>query len=247
MSAKIIYLSLLCLSGCATLNQQASFRAVSAAVEERSRLKPAWNVGTELDRDATDKIQSLLKGKLNVDAAVQIGLLNNRDLQAIYSDMGVAQADLVQAGLLRNPVFDAAVTFPTSGGRPEFEITAVMNFLDVFYLPLRKRIAAARFEETRARITGAVLDFAAQLRNAFYAHQANEQLVEFRRTAVEALSASFEAARRLHEAGNISDLDFLRQRAPLEGSKLALRSSEAAAAQTREQLNTLMGLWGEEA
>ena len=247
MSAKIIYLSLLFLSGCATLNQQASFRAVSAAVEERSGLKPAWNVGTELDRDATDKIQSLLKGKLNVDAAVQIGLLNNRDLQAIYSDMGVAQADLVQAGLLRNPVFDAAVTFPTSGGRPEFEITAVLNFLDVFYLPLRKRIAAARFEETRARITGAVLDFAAQLRNAFYAHQANEQLVEFRRTAVEALSASFEAARRLHEAGNISDLDFLRQRAPLEGSKLALRSSEAAAAQTREQLNTLMGLWGEEA
>jgi outer membrane protein, heavy metal efflux system len=246
MSAQTAALLLVFLGGCVTVNQEAAFRDISAAVEERSRIEPSWNSGTELDRQATEKIHSLLKEKLNPDAAVQIGLLNNRDLQAIYSDLGVAQADLVQAGLLRNPIFDAAITFPTVGGRPDFELTAVMNFLDVLYLPLRKRIAGARFEETKARVTGAVIDFAAQVRNAFYTHQANEQLVEFRKTVVEALSASFEAARRLHEAGNISDLDLMRQRAPLEGSKLALRSSEAAASQSREQLSTLMGVWGED-
>jgi cobalt-zinc-cadmium efflux system outer membrane protein len=246
MSAQIsVLLLLFFLSACVTVNQPSAFREISAVIEERSGIQPSWNSGTELDRQATEKIQSLLKEKLSLDAAVQIGLLNNRDLQAMYSDLGVAQADLIQAGLLRNPIFDAAITFPTVGGRPEFELTAVMNFLDVLYLPLRKRIAGARFEEVKARVTGAVIEFAAQARNAFYTHQANEQLVEFRKTVVEALSASFEAARRLHEAGNISDLDFMRQRAPLEGSKLALRSSEAAAAQSREQVNTLMGVWGE--
>lgn len=245
MSAQITLLLLVFLSGCVTVNQQAAFRDISTAVEERSGIQATWNSGTELDWQATEKVQSLLKEKLNVEAAVQIALLNNRDLQAIYSDLGVAQADLVQAGLLKNPIFDAAITFPTVGSRPEFELTAVMNFLDVLYLPLRKRIAGARFEETKARVTGAVIEFAAQIRNAFYTHQADEQLLEFRKTVVEALSASFEVARRLHEAGNISDLDFMRQRAPLESTKLALRSSEAAAAQSREQLSTLMGVWGE--
>ena len=34
----------------------------------------------------------------------------------MYADLGVAQADLVQAGLLRNPVFDGIIRFPVSGG-----------------------------------------------------------------------------------------------------------------------------------
>ena len=234
------------LDGCATIDLRSGFSEVSSNVQGRLAVPLFWNNGTDLDRQASDRLSNLLKQKLNVDAAVQIGLMNNRDLQAMYSDLGIAQADLVQAGLLKNPVFDAAITFPTPGGRADFELTAVMNFLDVLYLPLRKRIAAARFEETKARVTGVVLDFAAQVRRAFYAHQSNEQLVEFRKTVVDALSASFEVAQRLHEAGNLSDLDLMRQRVPLETSKLALRASEAVAVQTREQLSTLMGVWGKD-
>jgi len=233
------------MAGCASIDLRSGFSGVSSDVQERLAVPLFWNAGTDLDREANERLNNLLKQKINVDAAVQIGLLSNRDLQAMYSDLGIAQADLVQSGLLKNPIFDAAITFPTSGGRPDFELTAVMNFLDVLYLPLRKRIAAARFEETKARVTGVVLDFAAQVRSAFYAHQGNEQIVELRKTVVDALSASFEAAGRLHEAGNISDLDLMRQRAPLEDSKLALAKSEAAAVQTREQLNSLMGIWGE--
>ena len=41
-----------------------------------------------------------------------MALLNNRELQALYAELGVAQADLVQAGLLSNPVFDGAVRLP---------------------------------------------------------------------------------------------------------------------------------------
>ena len=119
-----------------------------------------------------------------------------------------------------------------------------MNFLDIFYLPLRKRVAAARFEEAKTRVTGSVLDFAARVRTAFLGHQANEQMLELRQTIVQALTASFDVSRRLHEAGNIADLDFARERALLEGGKLALRSVEVAVRQSREELNILMGLWG---
>jgi cobalt-zinc-cadmium efflux system outer membrane protein len=194
-----------------------------------------------------EKLRSLLKDKLTADEAVQIALLNNRELQALYSELGIAQADLVQAGLLRNPVFDAAVMFPTSGGgKPDLELSAVMNFLDIFYVPLRRRVAAARFDEVKTQVTGSVLDFAARVRTAFFLHQANEQMLELRQTIVQALGAAFEVARRLHEAGNITDLDFARERALLESGKLALRAAEVAVRQSREELNVLMGLWGKQ-
>jgi cobalt-zinc-cadmium efflux system outer membrane protein len=234
------------LGGCTTVSLNAGFDEVSALVEERSTRKIFWNSGTELDKEALEQVRSLLKGKLTVDEAVQVALLNNRQLQATYSELGVAQADLVQAGLLRNPIFHAAVLFLQKGGRPELEAGADMNFLDVFYVPLRRRVAAARFEEAKLLVTGAVLDFAAQVRTAFYLHQANEQMLELRQTIVQALTASLEVARRLNEAGNTTDLDFARERALTEAGKLTLRSAEVAVRQSREHLNNLMGLWGKD-
>jgi outer membrane protein, heavy metal efflux system len=240
-----LLVSLVFVSGCTTVVMNAGFDDVRSVVEERGASKILWNSGTDLDKEATAKVDSLLKGKLTAEEAVQIALLNNRDLQALYSELGVAQADLVQAGLFRNPIFDAAVLFPVSdGGRPKLELSAVMNFLDMFYAPLRKRVAAARFEEVKTRVTGFVLDFAARVRIAFYLYQANEQMLELRQTIVQALGGSFEVARRLNEAGNITDLDFARERALLESGKLGLRSAEVAVRQSREELNMLMGLWG---
>jgi cobalt-zinc-cadmium efflux system outer membrane protein len=241
-----LLLSLFGLSGCASVNLTAGFPEVSAAVEERSAKKIMWNRGTDLDQAAAEQLRSLLQRKLTADDAVQIAMLNNRDLQATYTELGVAQADLVQAGLFKNPILDAAVFFPLTGVRPDFQLSVVVGFLDALYVPLRKRVATALFEEAKLKVTGAVLDFAAQVRTAFYVHQANEQLLELRQTIVQALTASLDVSRRLHEAGNISDLDLARDRAQTETTKVALRSAEVASRQSREQLNSLMGAWGEE-
>jgi outer membrane protein, heavy metal efflux system len=111
-------------------------------------------------------------------------------------------------------------------------------------MPLRKRVAAARFEETKSRVAGAVLGFAGRVRSAFYTYEADEQMLELRQTIVQALEASFEIARRLAQAGNITDLDFARERAQFEEAKLALRAAEMSVRQSREELNVFMGLWG---
>jgi cobalt-zinc-cadmium efflux system outer membrane protein len=234
-------------TGCTSIAINAGFDDVRVTVEERSAIKIFWNNGTDLDKDATEKLSSLLQGKLTADEAVQIALLNNRELQALYAELGIAQSDLVQAGLFRNPIFDASVLFPVrGGGRPDLELSVVMNFLDVFYVPLRRRVAASRFDEVKTQVAGAVLEFAARVRTVFFLHEANGQMLELRQTIVQALGASFEVARRLNEAGNITDLDFARERALLETGKLTLRSAEVMVRQSREELNMLMGLWGKE-
>ena len=199
---------------------------------------PSWTAGCTRSACAAPDT-------LSTDGAIQVALLNSRELQALYAELGVAQADLVQAGLLSNPVFDGAVLFPLAGGPATLELSAALAFLDIFYLPLRKRVAAARFEEAKLQVTGAVLDFAATVQAAFYRHQADEQMLELLQTIVQALAASLEVAQRLHAAGNITDLDLVRERAAAEAAKVQLRAAEAAVRQSREHLNTVMGLWGE--
>jgi cobalt-zinc-cadmium efflux system outer membrane protein len=248
MARGIVWIGLLLLglTGCASVNLSAGFPEVGASVEERSASRIVWNRGTDLDQEAADQVRSLLQRKLTVDDAVQIAMLNNRELQAVYSDLGLAQADLVQAGLFKNPILDAVILFPLSGVRPDLQLSVVFSLLDALYVPLRKRVATAQFEEAKLRVTGAVLDFTARVRRAFYVHQANEQMVKLRRTIVQALSASLDVSRRLHAAGNISDLDLVRDRAQTEASKVMLRWAESDAQQSREQLNTLLGAWGED-
>jgi len=231
-------------TGCATVDQQAGFAEVSAAIAARSGKRVVWNLGTELDAQVAQEVRALLHETLTVDGAIQVALLNNRRLQALYAELGVAQAEVVQAGLLKNPVFDGAMRFPIAGGPVEPDLTAALSFLDIFYLPLRKRVATAQFADAKLHVAGVVLDFAATVQAAFYRHQAHEQMLELLQTIVQALAASVEVAQRLHEAGNITDLDLARERALVEEAKLQLRSAEMAVRQSREHLNTLMGLWG---
>jgi outer membrane protein, heavy metal efflux system len=234
------------LTGCATFDQRAGFSDVSTAVEARSGKRVVWNLGTDLDAEVAQDVRRLLAGTLTADGAIQVALLNNRELQAMYAELDVAQADLVQAGLLANPVFDGAVFFPVAGGPAKLELSVAMGFLDIFYRPLRRRVAAARFEEAKLHITGAVLDFAAAVRATYYRHQANEQRLELLETVVQALAVSFDVTERLYAAGNITDLDRARERAQVEEAKLQLRAAEVAVRESWAQLNTVMGLWGEE-
>jgi cobalt-zinc-cadmium efflux system outer membrane protein len=231
-------------TGCATVDQQAGFSEVRAAVAARSGKRVVWNRGTALDAQVAEEVQTLLHGTLTPDAAIQVALLNNRELQALYAALGVAQADLVQAGLLRNPVFDGIIRFPVGGGLAELELSAALGFLDLFYLPLRQRVAAARFDEAKLQVTAAVLDFAGTVQTAFYRHQASMQRLELLQTIAHALTTSWEVAQRLQAAGNITELDLAQERAEAETAKVQLRTAEAAMRQSREHLNTLMGLWG---
>lgn len=50
----------------------------------------------------------------------------------------------------------------------------------------------------------------------------------------------------MREAGNVRELDVASEQAFAEEAKLDLRLAEIALRESREQLNALMGLWGEE-
>ena len=230
--------------GCAAVPRDAGFADVQAVVAERTGHHVRWNQGTGADASVDASVREMLQGTLTVDQAVQIALLNNRALQATYEDLMLAQADLVSAGLLSNPVFDAEVRIHEAGGGTGFELALVQDFIDLLYIPLRKKVAASAFEAAKLRVAGQVLDLAAAVRAAFHTLQGSQQTLDMRRQVVAATGASYDLARRLRAAGNISDLEVANEQALAEQSKLELRAAEAEVAQDRERLNRLMGLWG---
>jgi cobalt-zinc-cadmium efflux system outer membrane protein len=236
----------LALAGCASVSPKPAFEDVSKLVRERGGGALHWDQGTPADDQLKARVHELVRGQLTPDAAVEVALLRNQGLIATYEELGVAQADLVQAGLLRNPTFGARVRFPAGGGAVANDVSVAQDFIDLFTLPLRKRVAAAQLDATKARVGGAVLELTAQLRSAIVTLQAAQAIVEVRKLVLEAQEAAAELRRRQHAAGNISELDLVQEEASYQQGKLDLGRAEGQVVEDRERANRLLGLWGEE-
>src|SRR6266705_384085 len=228
------------LAWCAHVDPNPAFQELANVVHLRTGKRVQWNRGSAEDAQAQAAVASLLGHELTADSAVQIALLNNHNLQATYEELGIAQADLVEAGLLKNPVFYFERRLPGQAA----EIDLVQEFVDILLLPLRKRIAAAQFEAAKLRVGHEILTTAAEVRAAFYEHQGDQQLVDLRKTVADATERSAETALKMHEAGNLRDLDLASEQATHAQAKIDLAKAQANAVQSREKLNKLMGAFG---
>src|SRR5438128_8403156 len=230
------------LAGCAHVDLNPAFRELANTVHLRTGKRVQWNRGTAEDAQAQAAVSFLLSRPLTADSAVQIALLNNHNLQATYEDLGIAQADLVEAGLLRNPIF----TFERRLPGQALEADLLKEFIDILLLPLRKRIAAAQFEAAKLRVGHEILNLAGEVRAAFYEHQGDQQLVDLRKTVAEATERSAETALRMQQAGNLKNLDLATEQASHAQAKIELAKAQSEATQSREKLNKLMGAFGDQ-
>ena len=91
------------LAGCASLSPDAGFTEVEQAVAQRSGAETRWVRSDEAAGSVRARVKELLAKPIGPQEAVQIALLNNPGLQAAYADVGIAEADLVQASRWRGP------------------------------------------------------------------------------------------------------------------------------------------------
>jgi cobalt-zinc-cadmium efflux system outer membrane protein len=232
-------------AGCAQIPKEAGFNDVKGLVGQRGDYRLHWKQETEADREVEKTIEEMLKNELTPETAVQIALFSNPGLQAIYEDLGVTQADVVEAGLLENPVLFGQARFPDRSGEStnyEFEIT--QNFLNILMLPARKKLSAIRFEQVKLQVADEVIQLVAEVRKSYFSVLGAKQIKALRKEITSAAGNSFELAQRLHSAGNISDLELAAENALFEQSRLELANSETALLDAREQMTRLMGLWG---
>ena len=245
--SRLVFLLVL-LTGCATVRPQEAFDEVQTTLAERTDLDVTWATDSDEDAAVDAAVSRLLADSLTADAAVQIAVLQNRRLQATYEELGVAQAALVQAGLLANPVFRGSALFPFEGDAPAtLGLGAALQFLDVFAIPLRRSVARAEYQAAQLRVAEAVLDLAAETRTAFVQAQAARLRVEMQQRLVANAEAGYQAALLLREAGNVPAVELLAEQALYEQARLDLVSMQAQAAERREALARRLGVFGDQA
>jgi cobalt-zinc-cadmium efflux system outer membrane protein len=195
--------------------------------------------GEKLDKQA----RALLGQPLTADAAVKLALLNNADLQAMFEELGMARGDLIRALRLPNPTAEGGLQYAEDGA-PDVELTLSQDVSELVLLPARNRAAQAEFAAVKLDLAGRAMDFILEVRKAFYGYVADQQILELRKTVLDALQASASAAEAIHRAGNMTDLDLSSQQVLFEEARVSYSSAETALATSRERLNTLLGLWG---
>lgn len=228
------------MSGCSSIDPKLGFDEIHETVLNRSGNSIYWNNGSNEDKVIESNTDSLLSQELTLETATQIALYKNRDLQATFQDLGIAQADLVNAGLLENPFIDGELTFPKGG--VSFDLAIVQNFVGIFEIPLRKKIAESEFEEAKLKVIKEALKLAHKTRSAFYEYQTIQEIINNDKIIIEIIEASKELAQKFHKAGNINDLKLTQELVKYETLKASIAENEDKLIQSKEILNVLMGL-----
>lgn len=239
----LLSLAALTLAGCsATPSARQTFQNVQSLVQDRTGRQIQWNQDSDADRAVSAAIDHLLARPLSCADAVQIALLGNPNLQAQYESLGIAQADLVQAGLLSNPSFNFSAQFAVNHGKTRLDGGVSQDIIGLLFVPLRKKIAATQLRQTELHVAAAVLQSARDVETAYYTAAASQQKLALHRQLLQATDATLSLARRQHQTGTITDLRLALDESRQQQTRADLARLELTARTDLENLNRIMGL-----
>ncbi len=235
-------LGVLLLGGCASFSSDGGFTPVQEAARQHLGAD-AVLPRDDAERDRLDRrVTELLAQPLTAGSAVQIALLNNRGLRAAYQQLGIAEAELVQAGRLPNPGF--SFERKSAGGLLDIERNFSISIAHLIAMPLTLKLENRRFEATQRAVTQRMLELAADTRKAYYVALAADESMGYMGQVLTAAEASADLARRMVQVGNWSRLRQAREEGFYADAALNLARAGQAQAAARERLIRLLGLWG---
>ncbi len=228
-------------SGCTTA-KSANDDYVASIVESRIRKDVRWNRFACSDQ-IQKTVERLLQANLTVDSSVQVALLNNPIVQSVFEEIGIAYGDLLEAGLLKNPIVEAFFRFPNQSSfclNTEFAVT--QSLVDIFMVPLRKRIASAAFAQTELQVANTILNLAFDVQETFYKLVAGQKINRKLEQLVELTEISYQLAEVQIQAGNINNLTLQTQMNEYLEAKVALAQGQVEIIKLKEHMNVLLGL-----
>ncbi|MEO7223143.1 MAG: TolC family protein [Devosia sp.] len=202
-------------------------------------------VVSEADEVAvSEQVDAILRGTLSAEEAVQLALLNNRGLQAAYNQLGISEADYVEASSLPNPVLSVGKIL--AGEELELEVRLVASILSLFTLRSRTAAAELEFQAAQLRAIEATFKLAADTRRAFYLAVASRQTQGSLEQARESARLIADFTLKLGATGAATKMDQARASSLYLEVSNQLAESRLQAELDREELIRLLGLWGED-
>jgi outer membrane protein TolC len=231
------------LSGCANFSPDQGMGPVGSLASAELG-KDVVKIRNEADAvHARQRVDALLSRTLSAEAAVQIALLNNRGLQAAFNELGVSEAQMVEATLPPSPTVSLSRAV-VSGAVLEIERQVLQNILGLLTLPRRREIAETRFRQAQLAAMEAVLRLAGETRRTYVRATAAGQAVIFLKQAQLSAESLSDLATKLGETGAMNKLNQAREHAFYADVTQQLALARVRHRTERERLARLMGLWG---
>lgn len=236
--------SAIALSACTTLNVDGALTDVNALVAERTKKTVSWQKDPASRAQADYSVRQLMAQPLTSDTATQIAFLRNPAIQASLTKLGIAEADVAQAGRMRNPVI--SIGRVAGGGVLEIERQFLFSLLSLFTIGPRTAIAKDQAERARYMSALDIVGSADGVRRAWIEAVAARERIGIMKRVYESAKAAENLGARMAAAGSMTALDQAKlkvAKAEVAGQLGALR---VAAGMAREKLIREMGVWGPE-
>lgn len=179
---------------------------------------------------------------LTVDRAVQAALLNNPQVRAELTRLDAAQAELIQAGLLRNPMGSLMVLRPEGGGRFELDYSLVQSLFDLFTRSKRVDVANASQTRVQAEVMLQLVRIAQDTEAAYFEAMAAKDILRLQREQLALEENTLVLLKRQSQQGVLSSSPVLTQQATVSMKAHALRTAEAEQTKALSALAQLLGL-----
>lgn len=245
---KLLFSAVALLSACVSVQPTRARQEVAQLVEQRTGIRNV--IPAKQDEQSREqvraKVTQLLKQPLTLGSALQIAMLNNRELKATFEELGIAQAELVQAGLLANPVIAGDLVISTTGNGLGGGLSLSQSLLSAFLIPAKRRLAKRRLAHAIVTVGQAALTTARDVKIAYVTFQAAMASFDLQRSLSQAAEIADTLAQNQLEAGNVSSLDRQLFAAALDKARVELAEAQLNITIAREELNRLLGLWGEQ-
>jgi outer membrane protein, heavy metal efflux system len=225
------------LAGCASAPRRDTAR-IDDLITTRGGQVPTWSA-TEAD---SARVSETLREPLTLERAVELAFLRNPQIRATYAEIGIAEADLLEASRPRNPRLGYVSLEEQGSGASQITRSVSLGFADLLLLPSRARLARGEMERSRELVGSALLGLEAQVKTAWFEHVGALQVAEMRQAVSEAAAASAEFAQRLRDAGNLPAKELALELAAATEARVAASRARAKAVKSRAELAGLLGV-----
>lgn len=236
-----VTVSLIGLSGCATIDVETGFDEVSTLVVERGGTdlhavtKEDSAIGAEVKKHAQPT------GALSLDRALHVALTNSPALQAEYARLAISRADVFQASLLKNPTLDNVIGVGITPDPTRFAIGAVYPILGLVYRKSRIKAARADFRAIQIEVAESVIEHANEVTSAYLSLAQSKARLKAREEIVNVARRQLQAIRRLEATGTIDSADLAEIQTALIEAEIERKAEAGERDATRIRLAGLIG------
>lgn len=226
-------------ASCARVNPKADYQRAAEMIAQRTGTTETFL--PDAPDPAEEKVTQLLRGKLTVQTAVQIALVTNPDFQALFDQIGASRADVVQSGLMANPTMSLTMIWPEGGGRPKIVYNFLQDIVDLWQIPVKKKIAQDQLEQVVHSVVHKGIDIATETRIACYKYIAARRAERISHEDFDFVKASLKDAQRSGDQKG-RGVDVKRVQALMLVAQVSMLNADRELRTARAALGRIMGV-----